>query len=1114
MTSQHAAGPSIHDIPFSILSDLFREMREARSAGRKRSSNFLPKNGGNGTKDKLTRVWLRIAELLHVGRDVMQSRGADEAIVPAFLIPPDISFKLISLIVPTLDSVHIYMGMKDKKLAAAFIKALDLTPDSADAQWLSNFTEPPYRPQRWKTSTDVIDGNLPTVVWAVLKGNRRDGTAGRCPLKSSLTVGMVWNALDVISSGASRRSRRIGRATNLAPVSSLPSISARNQSKVSGPTSSLVRSGIEQAFIAPGEEVLSELDERARVLRELIGLGTAEEVADIARIVLKDLHIRFTQDQFFVWFHRHAKQHFNQIHDIHRLLQDCFQPTFEVGDVSVQLGKYASVMLTERPSRKQLNVVCRELRGEGDGMGMSTSVKALSGSSAQIENDDGYFLMEAKLDGERMQLHKMKREDGCGYEVKTFTRKGNCSSSMYAEALHDVVIAGVLAEEVILDGEIMIWDILQETWVRFEDFRDTASRIAERNVPRGSSLMLKFMVFDVLYVNQGKKGTSQPGAQDGSERPKAPNMVVRFPLFKRRALLERIVKTKETPFTPGAKASIEVLSWERGRTEEDLTSALQRYETLGYEGVIAKSPNMPYALAERRMDIAVKLKPDYFDGGLQDIDVLILGGKWSTSKGGRARRTGRLSSFLIGVRAEDLDDAPGWLGRGEEWIAHVTRNTRWTPVGSVGTGYSDNDLEMLLKELDGNWRAFDRDHLPNHFEMRDAQDGCLTDVAKWIEPSKSVVLTIRAYELNRKNFLLRFPRVERINWEKPFFDVPSIHHLMDLDENKKPAFVRPGEGEAEHLSTRGRNFVLDPEEKKEAEAISEARDGGHKVTGGKRNRTVVQTAIGADVSSVTKLSLAFNGLTFHVIGPDVGPKECVEVMVYELGGSFVQNLTSHVDYIVAIVADTPKVKRFQNRFKHIDAAEQVRPIVLSKWVEACHKSGNFVELQMADVVYATPDLRRKLLRHTDCFGDPWEQPASVESLVRCMSTVQQARREDDKDSLFLDEEPDPEIETSLVTAHREAGGLFYGFLVYVPETAVPVSGARYAMELFGASITETLDSKTSHVLLHSSLVQQWSRGALFDDGSSGTRATAITNTWVFACLKAGSLVPIEDAPCR
>lgn len=137
---------------------------------------------------------------------------------------------------------------------------------------------------------------------------------------------------------------------------------------------------------------------------------------------------------------------------------------------------------------------------------------------------------------------------------------------------------------------------------------------------------------------------------------------MRFSLRQRRKLLERIVRRNEARYGIGATAVIEVVGMERGHDEVQLTNTLQRYEALGYEGVIAKNPDMPYILAERNLDVSIKLKPDYFDGRIQDVNVLILGAKFSSSRGHRTQRAEKLSSFLIGVRASDVIGALATCG--------------------------------------------------------------------------------------------------------------------------------------------------------------------------------------------------------------------------------------------------------------------------------------------------------------------------------------------------------------------------------------------------------------------------------------------------------------------
>eukprot|EP00171_Calliarthron_tuberculosum_P015481 IDg15481t1 len=337
-------------------------------------------------------------------RKLLADWKSEDEIVPARLLLPDEAFKIMSLVVPDLDCVHSYIGMKETKLA------------DADKQ---------YRPDRWKLSSDIVDGSFPSVLKAVLQG--------RCPLVSTLTIGDVWSALGALSEVSNVKYHRIQR-----PNYHAPKLGGASGSKTSK----------------------ADMQKRVDALRSVLRAGTTEDVSEFCRILLKITEINVSQDWFLNWFHPGAKQHYNQTHDIFKLVKDCHDPAFKIGEVSVQVGRYASVMLTQRPSRKNLKSICERLCGTGDGKGVE---KDSSGEESAALSSQ--FL------------------------VQTFSRRGMSSSDMYAAAMREVISESVMADGVILDGEIMIWDMLRESWLAFSRFRDVATKIAQGRVEEGSSYM-------------------------------------------------------------------------------------------------------------------------------------------------------------------------------------------------------------------------------------------------------------------------------------------------------------------------------------------------------------------------------------------------------------------------------------------------------------------------------------------------------------------------------------------------------------------------------------------------------------------------------------------------
>lgn len=1066
--SKESTDNDVRNVPFSVVTDLFKELRVIRS--RKRSAGPRNRDGKDGStkRELMLRVWLHIAEKLSYSRERLANWKSEHEIVPAHLLPPDEAFKIVSIVVPDLDCAHSYIGMKESKLADAFTKVLDLVPRSENAEWLKNFRDKQYRPDRWKLSTEIVDGSFPSVLRAVLHG--------RCPLVSTLTIGDVWDALGELSEVSNVQYHRIQRPNYQAPRTagaSFPKISKGDMGK------------------------------RMDALRKILKAGTPDDVAEFCRIVLKNTEINVSHDWFLNWFHPGAKQHYNQTHDIYKLLKDCHDPGFKIGEVTVQVGRYASVMLTQRPSRKNLKVICERLCSKGDGKGAETAEAAERNASMSSqflgmkEDSPRYFLIEPKLDGERMQLHMAREYDENGrcsvVTVQTFSRRGMSSSDMYASAMREVISESVVADAIILDGEIMIWDMLRESWLAFSRFRDVATKIAQGNVEEGSSYMMKFMVFDVLYVDQSKRKKSS------ADSTQAPHKVVRLPLYLRRMLLDKVIRPAVIDNAPGIKSSVEVVEATRGRGEEQLLTAMQKMCSEGLEGVIAKNPDRPYALADRSADVAIKLKPDYFDGGLQDIDVLILGARFSTSVS-RAERTGDLSTFLIGVRDDKYSES--------------LNDDMWVPVGAVGTGYSDEDLKRIRDALDGHWHDFDSKNLPAHITPRKYSSSIFKDLTKWIAPKNSLVLTIRAYELNMNYVALRFPRVEQINWTKPCFDVITVTELIEQNEGKTPAYVRADEHDADDVDARSGSSGMPNKRKKtvldeaEATAIARAQAEGVRITGGSSAKKIISSAKGANVLDVAVISDAFKGCTFHVIGSDEGTeeteqaKEAIEVKIHELGGKFVQNLTSKVDYVVGI--DGSGLAKILDKFEGKPDDNSVRPVVKPSWVYRSRAEKRKVNMEWRDVLFAPAEVEEELLKHADRFGDPWNAESTPKGVLETIERIANVsvkheglvkKRMRESMKVCTDERAITEIGQAL----SRSGAPLRDRSFYVPEgLSFDVSGATFIVRALGGNIVQDFEDGVS-VLVHERCQDEWQKMKQ-QRCENLQKSEVVTNDWVKRCL--------------
>ena len=210
-------------------------------------------------------------------------------------------------------------------------------------------------------------------------------------------------------------------------------------------------------------------------------------------------------------------------------------------------------------------------------------------SVAEAMKDGVLAVVEEKLDGLRLQVHRS------GSEVRVYSRNLRDITAEMPE-----VVSGALAidaQSFILDGEGLL---IGRDGVPMS-FQDSMSSRDDANPGLFSAFY-----FDALHV-------------DGTD-------LIDMPLSERRKHLEQLVSGEEVV---------------RSITTSDPAAGERFFEEAiagGYEGVVVKDPDQPYA-AGRRGSGWAKVKPTH------TLDLVVLAAEW-----GSGRRQGWLSNLHLGAR--------------------------------------------------------------------------------------------------------------------------------------------------------------------------------------------------------------------------------------------------------------------------------------------------------------------------------------------------------------------------------------------------------------------------------------------------------------------------------
>ncbi|KZT52994.1 ATP-dependent DNA ligase [Calocera cornea HHB12733] len=442
---------------------------------------------------------------------------------------------------------------------------------------------------------------------------------------------------------------------------------------------------------------------QAAVMSQIAERCSAEDQIWIVRIILKDLKISTKENTVFSVFHPSAFEIYNSTSDLKQVCWKLYDLhcTANDEDTEIQLFQPFQPMLCKRPRRELQDVV--KLMGRKE------------------------FIIEEKLDGERIQLHKR------GKEYYYCSRKGKDYTYLYGQhvgtgSLTPFIDAAFSAgvDNVILDGEMLVWDPFTEHYLPFGWLKPAA--LDKSNDP--TKMHPCFKVFDILMLNDRR--------------------IYRWPLHKRKEALRKVF----TPVTNVFEYAYET----RGRTAKEVKAALERIMDDRGEGLVVKNPDKPYVLAGRE-DAWLKVKPEYVDEMAETVDVLVVGANYGTGK-----RGGGVSTLICAVRDDTMS------GNDPHFLSFVR----------IGTGLSMSDFEEIRQK---NWRDYTPGEELDFVKLSDRGNEDKPDV--YIRPEDSFIITVKAAEIvvsekYAMDWTMRFPRCRTIRRDATWQEAMTAREINDM----------------------------------------------------------------------------------------------------------------------------------------------------------------------------------------------------------------------------------------------------------------------------------------------------------------------------------------------
>ncbi|KAF8551211.1 ATP-dependent DNA ligase [Imleria badia] len=444
-------------------------------------------------------------------------------------------------------------------------------------------------------------------------------------------------------------------------------------------------------------------DVQSKILQRIYNRATAEEQKWIVRIVLKDMVISVKETTVLSVFHPDAEDLFNTCSDLKKVAWELSDPTRRLNpeDKAIQLFRAFAPMLCKRPKHK-----------------IEESIKDMQGRA---------FVIEEKLDGERMQLHKR------GNEYFYCSRKGKDYTNLYGKHVGEGSLTPHIdaafddrVEEIILDGEMLVWDPVSERNLPFGTLKTAAlDKSKVEHHPRPC-----FKVFDLLYLN-------------GMSLHKKS---LKFRKRNLRACIQPV---------PGR---MEFVVEFEGRTPKDVRQRMDEVMEARGEGLILKHPDSEYTLNGRNKDW-IKVKPEYMDDLGETVDVLVVAGNYGTRK-----RSGGVSTLICAV----LNDRHGEDGE-----------PRYSTFVRIGSGLSFGDYAWIRQKP---WKEWDPKNPPEFLETAKRTHEDKGDV--YIEPEDSFILRVKAAEITHTDqyhlgLTMRFPRALSIRDDLAIEDCMTASAILE-----------------------------------------------------------------------------------------------------------------------------------------------------------------------------------------------------------------------------------------------------------------------------------------------------------------------------------------------
>ncbi|KAH3662409.1 hypothetical protein OGAPHI_005661 [Ogataea philodendri] len=407
----------------------------------------------------------------------------------------------------------------------------------------------------------------------------------------------------------------------------------------------------------------SNTDEKVKVFEEVMDKMANIELRFFFRIVLKINPIRSDKLFLYMW-HPNSLDVYDLTHDLEAVFWGLSDPTVRLDSNE----KHSRPMYPFTPQR---------------------SKRIRSDYNSIAERFPSGFVVEEKYNGERIQLHVEKSDQG--YKYRFFSRNAMDYSNIYGSSsdagslgcigpfVEEALVDGI--QSCILDGEMVSYDPIKNATLPFSTLKPTA--LKDLSTQNKDDPRPVYMVFDILHLN----GSS---LED-------------YVLLDRKKALKRVVTS--------VPHRIEVAPFEIKTTGQEIEDSLTNAIEKDLEGLIIKDPAAHYEIGNFISESWIKIKPEYLHEFGENLDLVIVG-QIPASK----------TTYICALRESQTSD-------------------KFLTLCGVSNGFSIDDYRRIQQLTAGKWRQWSAERPENVVFGKKTP-------AMWIDPKESVVIEVKASSIS------------------------------------------------------------------------------------------------------------------------------------------------------------------------------------------------------------------------------------------------------------------------------------------------------------------------------------------------------------------------------